>query len=835
MKLGIDLSPFFTESKYRGIGRYARGLLEELIRMNNMDQFHFLNIYGPYEGDPQLNRQCYLHPYYCGPMIERSGGKLLLSDAKFTGYFHAVIDHYMQSSQIDAMLFLSMLENDQPLKAEWFSGVFKIGILYDLIPLVLSDEYLSNEVYRQEYMAALEFIKQMDLLLAISETTKEDAVRLLGIPKEKIVVINAGIDRQFLAAANEAHAVLSDKLNQNESYLLFIGGMDSRKNISKSIQAFAMNRAARERNIKFVIAGLSSEAIIAKFTNIARQYGVADRVIFTGYVSEEKVVDLYRNALALLFPSLYEGFGLPVLEAMCCGTPVITSNTSSLKEVAEGYAYLVDPNQVESISDGITEVLESCLEADERIVTAKKYAMSFHWQRAAQISRESILQLYAHPKTALPALAPFSVESSLMQGFVQRYTEYQMPFRWPNAFALAKELDRLEHAVLSERNHHGTRILYDVTGLCGSRRAGFHSEAGVICEQLRKALMAYAEVVPVTLKTVNDKTVFMQMDTGTQQKSAIVETCVGDIYLVPELQMHEMQVPSGNRDIQAVRDSGVKAYAVLTDMLPLQMPDYFEPKTVSAFAGHLNEILLSYDGILAGSKTVADDFWQYAKAHRAELKKLDGFRIGYFRLGMDRFLQNDGSVSFTIKTLFKGKRPIYLMVGTVDPRKGLDLVLQAFTHLWKNRIDSKLCIIGREGWMAELLVQQMKQHREFGRKLLFLDNADDAVLEYAYQHASALIEASAGEGLDLPIIEAKCYHLPILCSEIPVFHEIAGEHAIYFSREVASLVQCILDFQHSGKVGSAPNPDGIEFETWDDAANCVFSMITSEVGWTHRA
>ena len=131
-------------------------------------------------------------------------------------------------------------------------------------------------------------------------------------------------------------------------------------------------------------------------------------------------------------------------------------------------------------------------------------------------------------------------------------------------------------------------------------------------------------------------------------------------------------------------------------------------------------------------------------------------------------------------------------------------------------------------------MNHIKQHPEYGRKLLFLKEASDFVLEYAYRHATALIQASENEGFGLPIIEATCYRLAVLCSDIPVFREIAGDHAMYFARDEQSIAQCVEAFTRARERGTAPNPDRIEITTWREAAGRVYSMIVSDEHWLYR-
>ena len=834
MKLGIDLSPFHTESKYRGIGRYVRGFLQELIHIDDMDQFHFLNFYGTFEGDPKMNSNCFIYNYSCGPSIKNSGVKLLLDDRSCEDIFRANVDRFLKSSQIDAMLFLSLMEDNIPVRAEWFTGVFKIGILYDLIPLVFPDEYLINENIRNNYLASLDQIRQMDLLLAISEASKKDAVNLLGIPEEKIVVINAGVDDQFLAVANEAHLSMSEKVKEENPYLIYIGGTDFRKNIDKAIQAFAMNRTACEKNLRFIIAGRSTITDEANFMDIARRYGAADRVIFSGYVRDEDVVALYRNALALLFPSQYEGFGLPVLEAMCCGTAVITSNNSSLAEVAKGFAYLVDPYSIESISAGISALLEAGSEVvEERISNAKSYASTFRWRHVAQEARNAIVQVSEQSKPTQIAPKPFIVSSDLLQAIIQRYTRYHVSFRWPDALGLAKELRRMELGITEEGIRQGTRILYDVTLGRALLNVGSSTEEARISNQLRKALDSYAEVVPVTLKMQDDKCIFMRVDTGSFLETTPVEVNSNDIYLVAETQVRGFHVSIDYPSVELVRREGVKAYVVLYDILPIQMPGYYDRDLVNNFANYLNETLKSADAILTNSKTVTDDVMKYYHDHELEIGRQESLRVGYFHLGMDSFTRTEQDAPESVKMAFHNKLPVFLMVGTIEPRKNYELVLKTFTKLWRRGIKIKLCILARGRTSSEFMIKQIKNHSEFGRKLVLFEDVEDDALQYSYQNAKAMIVASQGEGFGLPIVEAACYRLPVICSDIPVFHEIAGDHAIYFTHKEDSLAKSILTFINSTEKDKLPDSSRMELETWDDTARRVHSMITKDMNWSY--
>jgi glycosyltransferase involved in cell wall biosynthesis len=165
-----------------------------------------------------------------------------------------------------------------------------------------------------------------DRVLAVSEFTKREAVELLGVPHERVVVIGNAVEPLFSPAASGARG----------EYVLAVATLEPRKNLRRVAEA------AMRAGVELRVAG-------------ARGWGGVETPGWIGEVSDEQLVELYRGARALVYPSLYEGFGLPVLEAMACGTPVVASRGSAMEEVALGAAVLVDPYDVESIAAGIAE------------------------------------------------------------------------------------------------------------------------------------------------------------------------------------------------------------------------------------------------------------------------------------------------------------------------------------------------------------------------------------------------------------------------------------------------------------------------------------------------
>jgi glycosyltransferase involved in cell wall biosynthesis len=218
-----------------------------------------------------------------------------------------------------------------------------------------------------------------------SEATKRDVTELYGVPEERVTVIHHGVDTDRIRPASEDEVGRFRREHGIEGpYLLFLGGLEPRKNLPRLVEAYGR----LHRSPALVIAGASVawnpegrrdlEAALAAAPQAAR-----DRVVMTGYLGERDKVAALTGAEALVFPSLYEGFGFPVLEAMACGTPVLTSGVSSLPEVAGSDAVLVDPLDVGAIEDGIRRIVEDPELRAKLVEGGRERARSFTWERSA--------------------------------------------------------------------------------------------------------------------------------------------------------------------------------------------------------------------------------------------------------------------------------------------------------------------------------------------------------------------------------------------------------------------------------------------------------------------
>ena len=826
MKIGIDLKPFSTGSKFRGIGMYSRELIRELLKIDNDFEYHFLNLYQKYDGDPELNDKCHLYQYNMGPKIVDVGERQLFRDFRTTSVIEGAVKHFIEKSDIDVMFFTSPNEYGNMYKAEWFDGVYKVGILYDLIPLMFPNQCLFDKTYTKDYQDSLEFLKGLDLLLAISQSAKDDAVKLLGIPEEKIVVIYAGIDSDYKKLEKVNVRAVKEKYHIKDSFIMFAGGIDFKKNIEDLIAAYARCGKEITNKYQFVIVGKIAQDVIDKYMQIAREEGVEGRVLCTGFIPKEDLIALYNITDLLVFPSLYEGFGLPVIEAMACGARVVTSNVSSLKEIAEGHATLVSPKSVKSITNGIKSVFDHPVETLALAENSISYAKSFTWKAVAEKTADAI-QKGVSPKEKQKYT--FTVQEKLVRDIARLYMEKGFPFPQAEREEIAEELVCIENHTDMPEFCFKNRLIFDMTVVHEWMKANYSTGIGRVSKELYRELKKKMQVIPVIVKGGNEGIQCNEISLDNYEViQENIEIRGTDIFFMPEIQLRGVQVPQKHPYANELRKKGVHTYAVIYDILPLRMPEYFEKKTGNQFDPYVREIVDNYDGILCDSKAVADDIIAYCEENR--IKPENNVKMGYFHLGQDTFEKKiEGHISGEIKSFLDTDENVFLMLGTVEPRKGHEIVLKAFEQMWKEGKTCKLCIVGHVGWNMDKFVQRLKHHERAGKELMFFEGVNDNEVRYVYEHVNCLIQASAGEGFGLPLIEASNYNLPIICSDIDVFHEVAGDNANYFKREDTEDLIRVISMVGEGKGVMTSN--GIPKLSWKDVADKVFAMIVQGEKW----
>jgi glycosyltransferase involved in cell wall biosynthesis len=310
----------------------------------------------------------------------------------------------------------------------------------------------------------------------------------------------------------------------------------------------------------------------------------------------------------------------------------------------------------------------------------------------------------------------------------------------------------------------------------------------------------------------------------------LVEFAPGDLFLgldfVPD------RVPAMKSTFQALRARGVGVHFVVYDLLPLLRPDWHPQGTDEAFfRPWLETVAQTADSLVCISRAVADDLAAWLAQQPPA--RADEARIGFFHLGADISDERPaGSVPPSHQAVLEaaGRRPTFLMVGTVEPRKGYAQALAAFEQIWRDGTDANLVIVGKQGWMVEALVDRLRGNVEANRRLFWVTDAGDDVLLRLYEQSSALLAASEGEGFGLPLVEASKHALPIIARDIPPFREVAGRHAWYFSGlEADELAEALRAWLRLDEAGKAPQSADMPWLSWEQSADQLLDAVLGSV------
>ena len=367
MRIVVDLQGAQAENRLRGIGRYSLSLAKALVRQAQDHEIRialngwFENTIEPlrsvFDGlIPQDRIVVFDTP---GPVAEMDEANLWRARAA-----ERLREHFLASLRPDVTFLSSLFEGwagDAATSIGLLNTPSRSAVtLYDLIPLLMEKIYLRDSGFRDWYFRKLDSLKRADLLLSISECSRQDAINAFCVPNDRVVNISGAADDRFrvLKLSHDEMQEILAKFNLTRPFVMYTGGIDHRKNIEGLIEAFALMPESLRGIHQLAIVCSVNAADRKRLEALAAGFGLCrDEIVFTGYVADEEIVALYNLCVLYVFPSLYEGFGLPALEAMQCGAAVIASNTSSIPEVIGRGDALFDPNDPHSIAAKMTEAL----------------------------------------------------------------------------------------------------------------------------------------------------------------------------------------------------------------------------------------------------------------------------------------------------------------------------------------------------------------------------------------------------------------------------------------------------------------------------------------------
>ena len=264
-------------------------------------------------------------------------------------------------------------------------GIPTVLTVHDLIFKIFPEHHKRlNHIFLNRAMPL--FVKHADAIITISEASKNDIIKFYGAPAENIHVIYEAAAPNFAAPTSDDIYKIREKFNLPERFLLVVGTIEPRKNYSRLVQAFSILRE-NDPDLKLVVVG-SKGWLFEDFFQTIQDLKLAEHVVFPGFVPDEDLPSVYGAATVLVMASVYEGFGLPILEAMACGTPVVSSNVSSLPELGGDVAQYFNPENVDEMVAVLQHVLDDESLQNKMKTAGITRAASFSWEKAAQETLE---------------------------------------------------------------------------------------------------------------------------------------------------------------------------------------------------------------------------------------------------------------------------------------------------------------------------------------------------------------------------------------------------------------------------------------------------------------
>ncbi len=407
-----DVLPLqFEPSRHRGIGQYTYGVIRTLLSEPVSGQAHILMGNGHLLPPPPLPEDAGNWRLYYGDLpVPGHGTTEPIQPQSYIEYWQGHIDHFAPQ----VFHIHSPFEFAFPPHGS-YQRVSTVYTLYDMIPLIFSKIYMTDPRTRAQYDYVCNQAKESAGIITISESARGDIVQFLGVAPEKVHVAYPGPSPLFQHAPvrSETVAAVRHKWNLRDGFVLSVTGYDYRKNLEGILNSYARLDVRLRREYPLALVCNLSHEHATSLRNQAAELGILDQLVLTNYVSDADLLALYSIATVQFFPALYEGFGMPVLDAMIAGVPVITANVSSLPEVIGDAGVLVNPHDVEEMTFALTEVLTSDTKRQEMRSAGLDRAPSFSWSRSAEVFRQvyrELGQLNAPVETVYPLVSSGPLE-----------------------------------------------------------------------------------------------------------------------------------------------------------------------------------------------------------------------------------------------------------------------------------------------------------------------------------------------------------------------------------------------------------------------------------------
>ena len=747
MKIIIDLQGLqIAGNRKRGIGRYSLGLTKALINLYPEHEYilftsssllDLTNDFSDEFNDIKLKVNYFKCPTI-GDLNDIYRGRFssLWSSIQLRSYALSII-------KADIILITSFFEGFRNNSLIDYDKSFKlppvVSILYDLIPLINSDQYLNiDPEYKLFYLDQIDKLSNLDGLLAISESSCSEASKYLKFNNEYIFNISAACDDNKFSIYS-----LNKNLPQNNlgRFLLYCGATDPRKNLYRLIEAYALLPIELIVKHKLVLTGPYTDQEIIVIKEWMINFSLPpEYVIFLGFVNDMELTDLYRTCHLLIFPSLHEGFGLPVLEAMNCGAPVLASNLTSLPELVGDKRFLFDPNNVEDIASLIMKSLTDNKYYKDICTNSLERAKSFSWKNTAKRTIDS-LKIVVENKSNRSDIDDDNLNLFLENQYtllIKKLSE--SPLTKVFNTSKSKYLKTLASAI-SIINNQSKKIEF-IRRVKNNDKINLHIE-GPFDTSYSLSILNRNYALAMDKLGLN-VSLFCTEGPGDYQPNTYF---LENNRLVNKLYQNSINSNDTfficTRNLYPPRVKDVNGILNLLHSYGWEESE-FPQKYVREFNSNLQGITVMSEQV---KKCLIDNGVSLP--------------IKVTGLGVDHLLNINETNAIDIKA----KKFKILHISSCFPRKGIDILLQAFASTFTSYDDVSLIIKTFDNphnhidSQIDILRQRFS---DFPEVIVIKEELSDSEIKSLYLQSDLLVAPSRGEGFGLPIAEAMLLEIPVI-------------------------------------------------------------------------
>ena len=742
MKIAIDVQGCQGEvSRKRGIGRYSLNFIKALVRNYPENQYYLFanaaakDIQSEFIDELSSEKCNVNYIKWFSPGLSNDDD--CLNKNSRNELARQIRSYMLTELDVDIILITSFLEGflDNSFTGLDFSYQLPrvCCIFYDLIPLLNPQEYLNNEEYLEFYNSKLKEIRNIDLLLAISESARMEAIKHLKFDRESVYNILAACDKDKF---NNLQTEEFPKFKNLENFILYTGAVDPRKNLKTLIQAYSILPVKLIVQHKLVIAGSISESEKFLIYSWCDAFNLPSNYVeFLGYVSDKELCFLYKNCHLYVFPSFHEGFGLPALEAMNCGAAVIGANTTSVPEVIQCKDALFNPFSHQEIASLIEKSLTNKEFYNSIKNSVIKRANKFSWDLTSKLAHEALVA-NAHSKTHVH-------KKNLKQNSVDSFSQFKSYLKSIMLINKQKEDELLIKKIAASISLNTIQI----------KKNSFSSNK--INYQFKWEIQGPFDS-SYSLAILNRSLAYAAIKNG---KDISIRSTEGFGDFPPNNDFLKAN-PVFKSLFEKTKEYG-NNYIISRNLYPPRVSDFEESKLKLLHAYGWEETEFPFEWV--------QDFNTYLDGMTvmsSQVKKIlidNGVTvpIEVCHLGVDHIdlSQKEEDVVFD-KDGYK-----FLHISSCFPRKGINFLLEAYGRSFSGNKDVTLVIKTFENPhnnLYEILQTLQASNPYFPHVQIITDELSSSQIKFLYKNCDCLVTPSLGEGFGLPIGEAMLNRIPVI-------------------------------------------------------------------------